>query len=286
MNHQSPIVMLEGLLAAVAALPLGLHLLAGAGFVAGLILWLAGGRVLQPAFVVLGTLVGAGVGGFVMPLVHDGPVFGVPSVYAGISVGVVLGLVLSIVMFKLALAVSSGAVFAGLGIIVAVIMLSRTPGALPEDLPSGQEAASALRASGVELRDRVKADPTDQAGKVREFVDEHRAQIRARWDAMPAQSRMMLMSCAGGGLVLGVLIGLAAPKKSATLVTSLAGSAAVMGFGYWLLHAMNAELAEKVPQSPIVVGGIWAVLTLIGLGVQSQSGGGETKPAPAAPSAE
>ncbi len=285
MNQQSPIVVLEGLLAAVAALPLGLHLLAGAGFVAGLILWLAGGRVLQPAFVVLGSLAGAGVGGLVMPTVHDGPVFGVPSVYAGIAAGVVLGLVLSVVLFKLALAVSSGVVFAGLGIIVAIIMLARTPGGLPADLPTAPEATSALRASAAEVKDLVKADPTDQAGKVRAFVDEHRVELKAKWDTLPTQSRTMLLACTGGGLVLGVLIGLAAPKKSATLVTSLAGSAAVMGFGYWLLHAMNAELAEKIPQSPIVVGGIWAVLALVGLGVQSQSSGGETKQPPAAPAA-
>ena len=124
---------LETCLAAAQGLPLGVHLLVGAGFVAGMILWLAGGRVVQPAFVVLGSLGGAWIGAMVLPgVVNTATVGGLPAVYAGLAGGLVAGLVISLVAFKIAMGVSAAFVFAAIGIVGATITLARTPGALPE----------------------------------------------------------------------------------------------------------------------------------------------------------
>jgi hypothetical protein len=279
---------LEPLLAAAQALPLGIHLLVGAGFVAGMILWLAGGRVVQPAFVVLGSLGGAWLGAIVVPgLTQSATLFGLPSVYAGIAGGLVAGLIVSLVAFKIAMGLSAAIVFAALGIVGATITLARTPGALPE--PSAtQQAIQAVRESVAEktakIREELRLSKGDAAEKVHTYAEEIREDLKGRWDALPGQSRRLLLLCAGGGFVLGLLIGLAAPNKSASFVTSMLGGGAVIACGFWLLNAMNPELAAKLQLGPVGIAVTWAAVTVVGLLVQWQ-GGGKPAPRPAATSA-
>lgn len=278
------------ILAAVDALPIGVHLLAGAGFVAGLILWLAGAKVVQAALVVLGSLAGAAVGSMVAPALLDPTIFGMPSVYVGLAAGSVLGLILGLAVFKFAMGVSGGVAFAILGVVVALITLARTPNALPQPEQAPFDAVLAdIKTRGDALVASLSADKSagaENARKIQTYAEEVRENIRARWQVLPQESKKMILLCAGGGFMLGLLLGLAAPVKLAALVTSLLGSAAVLIAGSWLVNAMNPELAAKLTPSPerfpLVAGCAWAALTIVGLGVQWQSGG---KPAakPAAP---
>jgi len=266
----------DAFLAAAQGLPLGIHLLVGAGFVAGMILWLAGGRVVQPAFVVLGALGGAWIGAMVLPgVAQTATVFGIPSVYAGLAGGLVAGLVISLVAFKLAMGVSAAFVFAAIGIVGASITLSRTPGALPEPSET-QKAIQALRDSVADktskIRDELRLSKGDAAEKVHGYAEELRQDIKGRWDALPTQSQKMLLLAAAGGFILGLLLGLAAPQKCASLVTAMLGGGAVIACGYWLLDAMNPELASKVQMGPIGIAITWVAVALVGVMVQWQGG--------------
>ncbi|XVJ58559.1 MAG: hypothetical protein HEQ23_03815 [Tepidisphaera sp.] len=278
-------------LAAAQTLPLGVHLLVGAGFVAGMILWLAGGRVVQPAFVVLGSLGGAWIGAMVVPgVVNTATIFGLPSVYAGLAGGLIAGLIISLVAFKIAMGVSAAVVFAAIGIVGATITLARTPGALPEPSETQKTIAalrSSLSESAAKIREELRANKSDAAERVHEYAEEVRLDLKGRWEALPVQSRKMLMLSAAGGFILGLLLGLAAPKKCAALVTAMLGGGAVIVCGYWLLNAMNPELASKVQMGAIGIAITWAAVTIVGVLVQWQ--GGAKVPAkaaaPAAPAA-
>lgn len=275
----------ETMLAAVQGLPVGIHLLVGAGFVAGMILWLAGGRVVQPAFVVLGSLAGAWVGAVVAPaFISSATVMGYPAVYAGLGGGLVVGLVLSLIAFKVAMGVSAGVVFAAIGVVGATITLARTPGALPE--PSATEQAvqsmrDAIKEQTEKIRAELRESKGESAEKVHVYAEELREELKAKWETLPAQSRKLLGLSAAGGFVLGLLLGLAAPKKCAMLVTAMFGGGAVLASGYWLMNAMNPELAQKVQMGPMGVAIVWVAVSLVGMMVQWQ-GGGKPAPKPAA----
>lgn len=289
MNASGWLTQFESLLAAVQGLPLGIHLLVGSGFVAGMILWLAGGRVVQPAFVVLGSLGGAWLGAVLVPgLTQNATIMGYPAVYAGMAGGLIGGLILSLVAFKIAMGVSSAVVFAAIGVTAAVITLARTPGSLPEPSATDQ-ALQAIRESVAEkatkIREELRLSNGESAEKVHTYAEELRQELKAKWETLPPQSQRLLVLAGGGGFVMGLLIGLAAPKKAAALVTSLFGGGAVLASGYWLLNAMNPELAQKVHMGPVGVAITWAAVALVGLMVQWQGGAkpaAKAAPAPAA----
>lgn len=285
---------LPNLLAQADALPVGVHLLAGAGFVAGLILWLAGARVVQAALVVLGSLAGSALGAMLAPSLLDPTVFGVPSVYVGLGAGAVLGLIVGLAVFKFAMGVSGGVALSLLGVVVALVTLSRTPNALPSPDQGPLDAMIAdIKARGDDLVARLSVEKSagaENARRIQTYAEEVRESVRARWQVLPAESKKLILLCAGGGFMLGLLLGLAAPVKCAGFVTSLLGSAAVLVSGAWLLTAMNPELAARLTPTPerfpLFAGIAWGLLALIGLGVQWQSGGTSTsKPASPPPPA-
>jgi len=263
------------------ALPVGVHLLAGAGFVAGLILWLAGARVVQAALVVLGSLAGSALGAMLAPSFLDPTVFGVPSVYVGLAGGAVVGLIIGLAVFKFAMGVSGGVAMGLLGIVAALITLSRTPNALPTPEQGPLDAMVAdIKARGDALVASLSADKSasaENARRIQTYAEEVRESLRVRWQVLPNESKRLILLCAGGGFILGLLLGLAAPVKCAGLVTSLLGSASVLASGAWLVTAMNPDLAARLTPTPdhfpLVAGIAWGALALIGLGVQWQSSG-------------
>ena len=118
----------------------------------------------------------------------------------------------------------------------------------------------------------MRANKSDAAEKVHEYAEEVRLDLKGRWEALPLQSQKMLMLSAAGGFILGLLLGLAAPRKCAALVTAMLGGGAVLACGYWLLNAMNPDLAAKVHMGPIGIAITWVAVALVGVLVQWQGG--------------
>ncbi len=134
-------------LSAAQALGSEARVLALAGLMAGLVLWLVGGRVLRPAFGVLGTALGAFLGLVLLPLTGIGPIDTGWDVLSSISPeqlglvgGGVLGLVLSVSLYRAAMALGAGLVFAGVGALAGLIFIGNMPAPETES-PEGVDSA-------------------------------------------------------------------------------------------------------------------------------------------------
>ncbi len=123
----------EGLSAA-QALGDEARVIALAGLMAGLVLWLVGGRVLRISFGVLGTALGAFFGLVLLPLTGMAPIETDWQVFTtispeqlGLMAGGILGLVLSVSLYRAAMALGAGLVFAGVGALAGLIFISHAP---------------------------------------------------------------------------------------------------------------------------------------------------------------
>lgn len=123
----------EGLSAA-QALGDEARVVALAGLMTGLVLWLVGGRVLRLAFGVLGTALGAFLGLVLLPLTGLAPIETgwetLPTIspeQLGLVGGGLLGLVFSVALFRAVMAIGAGLVFAGVGALAGLIFISHSP---------------------------------------------------------------------------------------------------------------------------------------------------------------
>jgi hypothetical protein len=107
---------LEGL----NSLPWGVHALVALGMVVGIALWLAGQRLLKPMLVTTAALLGAVVGGLVVPSTSWGASL---SVWHGLGIGLVAGLMVGLLLYRSAMAVGFGVVLgAALPLIAASVL--------------------------------------------------------------------------------------------------------------------------------------------------------------------
>jgi hypothetical protein len=88
-------------------LPWGMHAAVGLLMAAGLVLWLAGERVLRPAVVVFAGVLGALLGAV---LVSTTPLSSVAGVWHGLGIGLFIGLLAGVLMYRSALALGTGVV--------------------------------------------------------------------------------------------------------------------------------------------------------------------------------
>lgn len=115
----------------VEALPLEAHAVMGVVLIAGLAIWLFGGRVVKPLFAVMGLAIGAMVGLFVVPAFGLVEVAGAPAMWIGVGIGAVIGLVVTLMVLKVAIVFAAGLGFAVAGLLGATIYLEHNP--LPGD---------------------------------------------------------------------------------------------------------------------------------------------------------
>lgn len=286
---------LDRLLAALQSLPVGVHGGAVLALLAGLLLWMFGAKVLKPVFALIGLSVGSLVGAIGLPLMGIEQVGGYPSVYVGLGIGAIAGAIIACVLFRFALAATSAVVFAAVGLLGAAAYLDHeTPGKVqppaslllaplsppathPDEATAGLNADSVLSVrrpdgsmtSAQELiGESVKPAVEAHAARARAFAAEMGRRSRSAWDSVEARDRLVVLGGGVGGAVLGALFGLLMPKRSAALVTSLFGSAAVLGAAIWLAGATDAPGREALEMSPGRMGVVLAIATLVGMVVQ------------------
>lgn len=269
---------LDSVVATIAGLPVGVHALVAAGMLTGLVLWLKGERVLKPAFLVLGAVLGAGLGSVGLPAAHPEPIQNIPSVYVGMGGGAIVGLMGSLVAFRAAMAIAALMVFASAGGLAAMVYLARTGELPPEattsettlETPSLSEFTEPARivrdqASTEQQRD----DALLQVGqRVERFAADVRMEVERRWSALSGHGRAVLAGSVMGGAVLGLIVGLGSPRRSAAMVTALAGSAVVLASSDWLVRALWPSLLEGREPKPAVLLAVWVVMATIGAVVQ------------------
>ncbi|MDX2147060.1 MAG: hypothetical protein SFZ23_06010 [Planctomycetota bacterium] len=112
---------LSQLVSSIQNLPLAAHAVPLAALIAGLVLWFKGGSVLKGMMALLGLALGAGLGFLLLPAAGFDTVAGMPGHLVGLVAGGVIGLVVALAAFRVAMGFAAAmtlAVAAFLGVMV------------------------------------------------------------------------------------------------------------------------------------------------------------------------
>lgn len=282
-------------------IPPELKAMSAVAFLAGILLWVMGGRVLKPVFSFIGLIGGAMLGFAALPVFFTGPVFGISSPYAGLAVGGLAGLITAVVLLRFTVAVAAAGVAgiaAGFGVAV-FIQYSDTftsddgpaPLVMTEPADADDDRPGTGRLFGLrpeqllldgvpivedlddeQLRATAEDESADkatraaaQAERVRRFTNEVIAEAGAGWSDAPAQSRLAIFAGSMSGIAAGFLFGLAMPRRSAAIVTAMAGSALWLANIAFVLDAANLPSVSVDSLSPATKLGIWGAVAMIGV---------------------
>ncbi len=146
--------------------------------------------------------------------------------------------------------------------------LGRRDGETTRERRDGGEARESADRDGGRVDPETGEVRETLASRTRSALDSGRDEAGALWDSIPARERFVLLGSGLAGGVLGLLVGLAMPKRSAMVVTALAGSAV------WLLGlALAAGTAQlTIPsmlgEDPAARLILWVAVALVGVGGQ------------------
>jgi hypothetical protein len=263
----------------VQSLPWAAHGLAAGGLATGIIMWLVGRRLLKPGFALLGAIFGAMIGLFTASAATES-VFGVPSPYIGISLGALVGLGAGVMLFRFAVAITTGLALALAGGLISAAYLHFSPKPTTPITASSTSLTiptPALDEAGRLHRFIEGARP--MASQVHDFVSQRYDDLHAAWSELPEHDQVVLGVSTLGTGIAGFVLGLFAPRRSAAVATALFGSALFMGCGVWLLHALNVPGNKYLDQGALVWLPTWMALALIGMAIQVSGMGTKTKEA-------
>jgi small subunit ribosomal protein S3 len=277
--------------------------------VIGLLLWLAGRKVLRLAFASIGLLLGGALGW----TIAAGFDLSINPWVAALAGGIILAVIL-VIAYRFAVA---GLMALALGIAcpLALYTVAQIGGVKFESAPGERDKAEELADAASEKLEDLKDDAKEKLEEAKEKLDDmtaakekigeelmeqaasmkdkiqekapkldeqtqakvdearHAAQElldagKAKWDGAPPRLRTSMMFSAAIGAVLGLLIAAFAASFSATVVTSLAGSLLVLGSGWVTATRLGVPEGPWLPSTPAAWLVFWAVLWVIGLGVQ------------------
>ncbi len=249
--------------------------------VAGIVLWLVGGRLMKAASVVTFAMVGAVVG-FAAPAEYSIDLH--PFLTSGL--GLVLGAFAGGLLFRFTMA---GALALALGLAATVCVgVTRD---LPARAPEATRAIDTSRwfASTTEdpavfiARSSEEASPRSQStqdsalnsavhrvvGVVLTASDD----AEARWNTLESDDRTALRLGALAGIVFGFGIGLIAPLFAGSVVTSAIGVGLVLATGASLAVAHELPFVERIPDSTQAWAVLWLALTAVGALLQCAPSG-------------
>jgi hypothetical protein len=255
--------------ATVSSLPLAAHILAGIGLVAGLLLWFMGRKVLKPIFCIFGALGGAWTGFFLMAHVGD-TFFGVPSPYIGLAVGGLLGIGAAVMLFRFAVAISTGLALGLAGILIAATYLHFVPQHDPaRDGPARQSlpGVAPLSLTGEQKKAVVQAAQS-MAAEVKEFVSEKVQDLRDSWNGLSGHDQVVMGVSGLGAALAGFFLGLFMPVRSSAVATALFGSAVWLASAAWIITAASLPGHGHLNQTAVVWLVVWLVVATAGVALQ------------------
>ena len=254
---------LDRLIALLQGLPIGVHGGVVLALIAGVSLFLFGAKVLKPCFAILGMCAGSLAGAIALPLLGVTQVGSFPSVYVGLLAGAVGGIVIACLLFRFALGIASGVVFAAAGLLGAAIYLNHQhPGTI--DPP----ARLLLAPAGGTSSDR----PETSAGVADLNPDS------AITSLAPDGSAFTFPPGADGKGVSGLSTEtekalLTHADRARTFVDEIsarmhAGAAIVLASSVWLAGAADAPGKDLLELQPRGIGIALALATLTGMVLQ------------------
>lgn len=275
------------------------------GLGAGLALWLAGVKIVRAVFIALGAAAGGFVGAVLMPLTGL-PAFNLGAVtltpgFTGLIAGGIIGALVALAMLRVVVVITAAAAMGVVGVMAALVFLHFSP------TGPGEDGAPAMVADGGSDFDRLSSEfaarTREQTEQALELLDrsngsgsalldglnteENRERIRdaaersraflegvaargwADYERRPARDRLVILSSTLAGIAVGLLTGVAMPRRSSALVTSLAGSALGLASGVALVRANADPDPAFLTQPPLVWAVVWGVAAVLGMAVQS-----------------
>ncbi|HYE62457.1 MAG TPA: hypothetical protein VD997_10705 [Phycisphaerales bacterium] len=251
---------------AAGRVPWMAYLPAVASVIGGLLLLLAGNRVLKPVTVVFGAAAGGLVGVVALTGLLEGHTHDCPAALAAMGVGSVVGALVAVGLFRATLAIAGAGTFAAIGVLIAGAVLSVDT--------TGAKVEFAVREQVTLISHAMDPEPSVESP---EAVEETaRVEVRQAsdhvgnvWACVPEKSRGVLVLVGLGAGVLGFVVGALAPKKTEALVTSLLGAAVFLVSFAWVVGALGVGGVEMGAVGWLVV---WGCVSAVGLGVQGWTG--------------
>lgn len=263
---------------------------------AGVVLWLAGARVLKPALALLGLLCGGASGALLFPMFSapGAPTPGnIDPAWIGLACGGILGLLATLLAYRTAIAVSLGVVCATLAFVATAGVLGVAQLHAPDRtaeadtspkiwiVSHGDSPASGTHGGFVRpIQNTVHADePVSTIGLTGpaaslEFAVRERLDIATdHWRTLSRGTQMTLLLSTLGGLLAGMILGLAATRSATALLTASVGSAAWMLGVAWLATQLTPGLIERAGVQPVGWITIWLTLAAGGMFLQRQRRG-------------
>lgn len=264
--------------------------------VAGVVLWLAGRRVLRGAFILVGLLLGAlagllidhedqsGMPGWVLPTLCAVVLAVIAAVTYRLAAAVMLALVLGIACPLSVIAINELQVQRGSGVSAAGDERIEVDDSISDwierhdDPETRQKAKASLQTARDQVTTRIDdlaakyglqdetAAGIDRLGNVCRAVADS---ILQRWNATPKRLKPMVSLSAIVGALSGLIIGLVMRRFSDCAVTALVGAAIWLSAAHVIaIRAGVSPDGPWFPKSTIVWLGAWLVVAIIGLAVQ------------------
>ncbi|MCG3121992.1 MAG: hypothetical protein GIKADHBN_00365 [Phycisphaerales bacterium] len=142
----------------------------------GVILWLIGGRIIKPGFVLVGGIIGSAFGAVYLPALTP-TVAGIPAAYPGMMGGLMLGMIAAVIVYRFAMASLAAGIVGSAAVLTSIVGLSYMPGALPSaDAVEQQGDRTVITADGtdVTIRQQVEEQVRDWSGRLKDAAQKYK----------------------------------------------------------------------------------------------------------------
>jgi hypothetical protein len=257
--------------------PQMMYLPAAIGLISGLLLLLAGGKLLRPAAALLGAAGGAFAGSATLPAFLPQDVFGIPAPAAAMGIGGIVGIVAAMVLFRAAMAAAGAVTFAAAGALACAVWT----GGLPAAQPSLKSAIVDNNGPRLVLASlQPQGDTAPLAPAARQLAQTVWGDAQSAWSSLPPDAQWRLLGSGLGAGLVGLIIGALMPRKAAALLTSLLGAGIFLASLAWLSQVADLPGRSLLDQGPVGSLAMWGVVAFAGLAFQLASQARPRRPQP------
>lgn len=250
-----------------ASSPLSLPAIVGIGLVCGLILWLFGKQVLKPIVAILGGAWGSALGILAPSWLGITMIGQVPASLVGLGVGALLGFLVGLALYRTLITLTTGLALGVVGLLAGLALLSGPlPAGEPTDPSALDPGVSAVESAP---EGRAVSEPTAQVAQhAARFVRDSAKAVTDRFGTLSEDSRLKVLGATLGGLIFGLIAGLAAPGRASALVTAAFGSGLWLYCFAWLSLQQDAPWARSLTLGPGGWAVAWGLATVVGIAAQ------------------
>ena len=247
---------------ALARWPAEILALSSLAVFGGLVLWIAGARLVRPIFALLGLLAGSLAGYLIAPSIGPDRVAGFAISTVGLVGGALSGLVIAALLYRLAVAGAAAVALGAAGLLGTAVLVSIHPD--PAASPPPSQPRTVLLLPGV----TIKGEAPTRTDRARQTASLLGAEVRGQVERRTLREKAILATGLVVPAALGLSAGLFAPKRTAALISAPLGAALWLIGGAGLLHAAGVDPGRFVGSTPTGWAIAWGAVSAAGLAVQ------------------